>query len=123
MKQPRRGGRRGRGGDARGGRHRSPTGASDFPMPPFDPFNGLPMDVLVQMQAMGLPFPDMVGGRGPPRRRGRCRDFDTKGYCSRGSTCQYDHGNGNDSLYMPPLRSQDGKLHPWVVLLFKHATS
>lgn len=61
----------------------------------------------MQMQAMGLPFPGMPapqgfrGGRNQTRRRGRCRDFDTKGYCSRGNTCMYDHGN--ESVFVPPM--------------------
>lgn len=108
-KQPRRGGRGGRGDDMRGGRYGGPPGAMHgFPsqqdMPTFDPNN--PMEAFMQLQAMGLQYPGMPkfpqpygGGRGQPRRKGRCRDFDTKGFCSRGSTCQYDHGN--ESIFMP----------------------
>ncbi|ODA76747.1 hypothetical protein RJ55_08018 [Drechmeria coniospora] len=77
-------------------------------MPQFDLNN--PMETIMQMQAMGIPFPPMPGfppqdstgrnQRNQPRRRGRCRDFDAKGYCSRGNTCMYDHGNelGNMSF-------------------------
>ncbi|KAH6996501.1 hypothetical protein BKA56DRAFT_471470 [Ilyonectria sp. MPI-CAGE-AT-0026] len=108
-KQPRRGGRGGRGDDMRGGRYGGPPGAMHgFPpqqdMPTFDPNN--PMEAFMQLQAMGLQYPGMPkfpqpygSGRGQPRRKGRCRDFDTKGFCSRGSTCQYDHGN--ESIFMP----------------------
>ncbi|KAI9167136.1 RNA-binding protein [Paramyrothecium foliicola] len=118
LKQARRNGRRGRAGDARGGRFKgfSPMpGASGFP--PFGPNNPLSMEALMQMQAMGLPFPplgkspDFPASTDAPRRRGRCRDFDTKGYCSRGSTCQYDHGN--ESSYVPPPGAQDGE---WLSL-------
>lgn len=105
FKQPRRGAaRRGRGGM---------DGFPSLPgmaqgMPHFDPAST--MEALMQMQAMGLPFPSFPnfadqgnfrGGRKQGRRRGRCRDFDTKGYCSRGSTCMFDHGN--ESVYMPPV--------------------
>lgn len=78
--------------------------ASQFPpLPPFDPNN--PMEAMLQMQAMGLippfqPPPPMRGGRNQGRRRGRCRDFDRKGYCSRGVNCQYDHGS--ELPFVPP---------------------
>lgn len=76
-----------------------------MPMPQFDPNN--PMEAFMQMQqAMAMQFPGMAEqmrmgfGRGAPkpRRRGRCRDFDIKGYCSRGNTCMFDHGNESESL-------------------------
>lgn len=76
-------------------------------MPPFDPNN--PMEAFMRMQAMGMPFPGMPeyfsqnGNRRQQRRRGRCRDFDTKGYCARGSTCMFEHELGN------PLQGDDGK--------------
>lgn len=80
-------------------------------MPPFDPQNPIPMEAFL---ALGMPYPGMPpfpsgprGGRS--RRRGRCRDFDTKGYCSRGGTCPYDHGN--ESMYMPPMQG-DGEYNP-----------
>lgn len=68
----------------------------------------------MQMQAMGMPYPQMPkfpmsfnSGRNS-RRKGRCRDFDNKGYCSRGSTCPYDHGN--ESIFVPPMGPPgDGK--------------
>lgn len=37
----------------------------------------------------------------PPRRRARCRDYDTKGYCARGNTCMFEHGD--DSIYLPTV--------------------
>lgn len=88
-------------------------------MPQFDVNN--PMDAFMQMQAMAMPFPGLhsfpqlnFGGRPPrhqPKRKGRCRDFDTKGFCYRGSTCMYDHGN--ESIYVPPSASNgDGKKTP-----------
>lgn len=73
-------------------------------MPPLDPNN--PMEALMSMQAMSMAFPMMGdassgwfgpaagrGERGGSKRR-RCRDFDQKGYCSRGSTCNFDHAGG-----------------------------
>lgn len=86
-KQPRRGGRPG-----------APRAYGPQGMPNFDPNN--PIEALLQMQqAMAMQFPAMAEymaqSQANPRqrRRGRCRDFDTKGYCSRGSTCMFDHGN------------------------------
>lgn len=83
-------------------------------MPPFDPNN--PMEAFMRMQAMGMPFPGMPeyfgpgrgggggGNRRQQRRRGRCRDFDTKGYCARGSTCMFEHELGD------PSQGDEGKL-------------
>lgn len=106
FKQARRGGRGGR-DDMRG--RQLPPGAN-LPlrpdMPPFDPNN--PIEMFLQLQAMGLPYPPMPkfptnfnGGRNQQRRKGRCRDFDNKGFCSRGSTCPYDHGN--ESIFVPQM--------------------
>ncbi|KAA8573925.1 hypothetical protein EYC84_005470 [Monilinia fructicola] len=87
----------------------SPTG-----LPPLDPNN--PMAALLAMQqamgAMGLPLPQGMPGfppNGPPQNRGstgsmgqkkqRCRDYDQKGFCARGNTCMFEHGQ--DSIYVP----------------------
>ncbi|KAH7328005.1 hypothetical protein B0I35DRAFT_416308 [Stachybotrys elegans] len=86
-------------GDHRGGR-RGDFPMGNIPMPQFDPNN--PMEAIMQMQALaGLAkFPQsQQWGRNQPRRRARCRDFDTKGFCSRGSTCMFDHGA--ESVFMP----------------------
>ncbi|QSZ33926.1 hypothetical protein DSL72_005505 [Monilinia vaccinii-corymbosi] len=86
----------------------SPTGL------PLDPNN--PMAALLAMQqamsAMGLPLPQGIPGfppNGPPQNRGsvgsigqkkqRCRDYDQKGFCARGNTCLFEHGQ--DSIYIP----------------------
>lgn len=114
QKQPRRGGRGGRGDDMRGGRPGAPT--YNLPPRPDMPFDPKVMEAFLQMGSMGMPYPGMPnfpqqgfgGGRGQPRRRGRCRDFDTKGFCSRGSTCPYDHGN--ESIFVPP-GTDAGKFH------------
>jgi hypothetical protein len=68
---------------------------------------GDPMAAMMAMQAMGFPMPfpmpDMQNMPAPTRqgrfiggkekRRGRCRNYDKKGFCERGSTCPYEHVN------------------------------
>lgn len=106
-KQPRRGGRGGRRDDKGGGGGRHPDGfVPPHNFSPFDPNN--PMEALLQLQAMYPQNAHMMswaqprgGGRKPLKRQGRCRDFDTKGYCVRGTSCPYDHG-GSESLFVPP---------------------
>jgi len=80
-------------------------------MPPLDPNN--PMATILAMQALALPFPGMAGfsASGSPSpgipatatgpRKLRCRDYDLKGFCARGNTCMYEHGQ--DSIYVPPV--------------------
>lgn len=99
-----------------------------LPMPapglPFDPND--PIATMMAMQAMGLPsFPgmpplpqptsptgyDRFGVQSTPildppsktKVKGRCRDYDTRGYCTRGNSCPYEHGT--DHVIVP---SQDG---------------
>jgi len=73
---------------------RPPTPPPGFPA--FDPSN--PMAAFAMMQTM---FPYMIGML-PPSPNGelgifgkktRCQDYDTKGYCTLGSSCPYEHGN------------------------------
>jgi RNA-binding protein 26 len=79
-------------------------------MPPLDPNN--PMAAILAMQAMGFPvpglpsFPQPTSDRGPsmPKKK-RCRDYDLKGFCARGNTCMYEHGQ--DSIYVPPGNPSD----------------
>lgn len=81
-------------------------------MPPLDPNN--PMAAILAMQSMGFPvpglssFPDQNSGmeQGPsvPKKQ-RCRDYDLKGFCARGNTCMYEHGQ--DSIYVPPGNASD----------------
>ncbi|KAG0649451.1 putative RNA-binding [Hyphodiscus hymeniophilus] len=82
-------------------------------MPPLDPNN--PMATILAMQAMGFPVPSMPefsqasspSGRPPSQgsraKRERCRDYDQKGFCARGNTCMFEHGQ--DSIYVPPGRN------------------
>ncbi|KAL6898233.1 hypothetical protein GGI43DRAFT_408681 [Trichoderma evansii] len=119
-KQPRRGSNHGRMDDSlMGGQQGSFVSVDSMPgMSHFDPKGAL--EAIMQMQAMGIPYPGMAefmaqmphggGGRSSQRRRGRCRDFDTKGYCSRGNQCMYDHGNS--SIYVPNMLSQIEEYDP-----------
>lgn len=139
FKQPRRG-RGGRGqdnnnfrrGPAQGGFPGGGYQPGQLPaLPPgapvFDPSN--PMDALMKLQSMGMPLPPLPGfgtaqglsqqpgGGHPGKRRQRCRDYDTKGYCARGNTCMFEHGT--DSIFVPPMplvqqQSHEGELPaPW----------
>jgi hypothetical protein len=53
---------------------------------------------FMAMQAM---FPHMTGmsstsdQKSTIHKRQRCRDYDTKGFCVRGSACHFDHGNNH----------------------------
>ncbi|KAG8626954.1 hypothetical protein KVT40_005899 [Elsinoe batatas] len=58
----------------------------------FDPMNPMAMMQALQ-QAMGMVQGMQGYQNGQHRRTGkRCRDYDTKGVCTRGATCPYDHG-------------------------------
>lgn len=85
-------------------------------MPSFDPNN--PMAALLAMQAMGFPVPGMPGfptptspmgrgtpGPGKPPKKARCKDYDTKGFCARGNTCPYEHGE--HSIWVPPAKGDE----------------
>jgi RNA-binding protein 26 len=98
-----------------------PSGFLGMPIAPaglsFDPND--PMGAMMAMQAMGMPpLPGMAplphagspnshpqfGVQTPPtlvrpRKRERCCDYDTQGYCARGDSCPYEHGT--DRLIVP----------------------
>ncbi|CAG8952501.1 hypothetical protein HYFRA_00001248 [Hymenoscyphus fraxineus] len=84
-------------------------------MPPFDPTATDPMAFMLAMQNMGwdpnLNAPPISPGRvGPPppamqSRRPRCRDYDQRGFCARGNTCTYEHGD--NSIFVPPGKKSD----------------
>lgn len=75
--------------------------------------NGDPMEALRKLQELqqqiGLQmasfpnFPQQPSypsqRQQPQRRRGRCRDYDNKGYCARGHNCMYEHSNETESLF------------------------
>lgn len=119
LKQPRRGGMGGRG-------HRS-DGNSSYPVlppavPPYPPQAGqlppvgLPgpstvgyfdptgaMGALFGMSfAAGHPMPELLShdrSHLPLKKRKKCRDWEKKGYCQRGSNCMFAHSN--DPIYPP----------------------
>lgn len=93
-------------------------------MAPFDPTN--PLTALSMMQAMtamisGLAPPNPFGQVQPPGfgsspapatyRGQRCRDYDTKGFCLRGVSCPYEHGDAaatNTPFLTTPAASSPG---------------
>ncbi|MCJ1389679.1 hypothetical protein MMC18_002536 [Xylographa bjoerkii] len=130
----------------------SSAGFPGMPMPPagmpFDPND--PIGAMLAMQAMGFPplpgMPNLAQAvsptgfsqaearpfsgsptNGKSRIRPRCRDYDTKGFCTRGNSCPYEHGNHivvpvlqeeydpNNSVMMdiqPPVRATNGLSNP-----------
>lgn len=116
-----RGGRGGFGGQRNGyPQSASPPLIPGFPnlpqLPPglgFDPND--PMAAIMAMQAMGLPplpnmpnFPQAMPANGQSQfgtqnaqseKTEPCTDYETKGFCLRGDSCPYLHGN--DHLVMP----------------------
>ena len=59
------------------------------------PPNGYPdpFAAIAALQAMGFPGMPQMPGSGPvKKRKGRCRDYDNKGFCARGDSCLYQHG-------------------------------
>jgi RNA-binding protein 26 len=132
VKQMRRGGGRGgfeaRGGfDARGGRFAQPPmhqqqqwPAPHMPqvaqmpapppgMPPYDPNDPMSMFMAMQ-QAMGMQgmpgMPPMPGAAPAQKKTGRrCFDYDRKGFCARGASCPYEHGE--DALVAPNTDQYD----------------
>ncbi|KXX79786.1 RNA-binding protein 26 [Madurella mycetomatis] len=112
-KQPRRG-RGGRQDDVGSVRGAAPS------VPPFPPAGPLPgqgppvpstvgyfdpsraMDAMFGMSlATGHPMPELLSQGGHlPKRRTKCRDWEKKGYCQRGSNCMFEHSN--DPIYPLP---------------------
>ncbi|KAI4194585.1 MAG: hypothetical protein LQ348_002610 [Seirophora lacunosa] len=119
-KHLRRGGGRGGRYDGLSGRPSQAPSGSPLSVPPTGqfPFPGMPQpstdpnDPLMAMmlQAMGMPLPPNVAqppANSPPAyspppafnpagrngARGRCSDYDTKGFCVKGNTCPFEHGN------------------------------
>ena len=113
----------------------APPGLPALPFPPPPP--GMNLDdslaMMQAMQAIGLPplpglppFPQPASGSPPPfpasggfnssmssppgkhKINSRCRDYDTKGYCTRGNTCPFQHGN---EMIVP----DQGKGLAWVM--------
>ena len=111
----------------------SVPGFPALPTPPpgmaFDPND--PLGAILAMQAMGFPpitgIPSLtqsgsVAGFPQPgkqisntgqavgknRINARCRDYDTKGFCTRGNACPFDHGTNHITVL--PQQGGGGKL-------------
>jgi hypothetical protein len=60
---------------------------------------------IAMQQFMGMPLPEMPGF---PSLNGsgnqRCLDYDTKGFCTRGANCPFEHGN--DRFLVPSADSE-----------------
>jgi hypothetical protein len=84
-----------------------------FPgMPPFDPND--PVSMMMAMQAMMQAMATFSATMGiapvlPPgmntQRAGRCRDYDTVGFCAKGSACPYEHGEDKIVVQTEPNSS------------------
>lgn len=93
----------------------APTGPAN--MPGYEPAM-TPLEAVRQLQKLQEQINMMAGMAGmaggffqspqgfapqlrsaPHSKRGRCRDYDTKGYCSRGPNCLYEHSNGTEGGY------------------------
>ncbi|KAK4554046.1 hypothetical protein LTR86_008887 [Recurvomyces mirabilis] len=81
-------------------------------MPPFDLSN--PMASFLAMQQtmgmfLGMPdggFFERAGGISATSEDGRCHDYHTKGFCTRGTSCPYEHG-GNAVFIADPNDGYD----------------
>jgi len=75
-------------------------------MPPLDPDDSM-AQFMAMAQIMGFPLPPLPTAGPPPAINGygqqqtgqRCKDYDTKGFCARGVSCPYEHG---DNPYIVP---------------------
>lgn len=93
-------------------------------IPPFDPSN--PLESMRQLQQisqqMGLSMPPFADysqqqpgfqHNTPPQqgRKGRCWDFDRKGFCPRGLKCKFDHSTGTEPVvYNLPAPQLSGQI-------------
>lgn len=100
-----------------------PSG-SGAPMPPFDPNN--PMEAMRQLQQLSqqlgmqmaalTDYSQRQGGFQPHRlpntqkHKGRCRDYDTKGYCARGQNCMFEHSNDSEQGFSLPAPHNSGQI-------------
>ncbi|PSS00713.1 hypothetical protein BD289DRAFT_20068 [Coniella lustricola] len=102
-----------------------PSFASAGSMLPLDASN--PLEALRQLQQLQqqlqmqmAPFaefnqqqqPPSYGPQrgGPQKKRGRCRDYDTKGYCARGPNCHFEHGNSTEAMLNLPMPQSSGQI-------------
>ncbi|KAL2200601.1 hypothetical protein P885DRAFT_66253 [Corynascus similis CBS 632.67] len=115
FKQARRGGRGPRSDELHTFRSVAPTGVPPYPpagpLPPdgppgpstvgyFDPKGGMGAAMYGMSLAAGHPMPELIYGQLPPtKKRKKCRDWEKKGYCPRGTNCMFAHSN--DPVYSP----------------------
>ena len=124
-KQMRRGAR-GRGGvnRGRGGRSSFASESEQYPdvanfyagdpnapvqFPGYPSMEGYPdpFAAMAALQAMGFPGSPQIQVSPVKKRKGKCRDYDTKGYCARGDLCPYQHGL--DHMVVPGEDEYDPK--------------
>lgn len=106
----------------------APTGPAAA-MPSFaalnDPMEAMRQQLQQLQQALGMQMGQASGfgqqqqqqqqgfpplGTSPQKKRGRCRDYDTKGYCARGPNCRFEHSNGTDPMYNLPAPQMSGQI-------------
>ncbi|KAK4126090.1 hypothetical protein N657DRAFT_614503 [Parathielavia appendiculata] len=121
FKQPRRGGRASRPDDFRGVAAGippyHPPGQLSPQGPPgpslvgyFHPKGAMDAAAMFGMSlAAGHPMPELLSQE-RPRRRKKCRDWEKKGYCQRGSNCKFAHSD--DPVYPPPPGPPFGAMQP-----------
>ncbi len=114
LKQLRRGGRGARQDDM--ANFRGVPGMPPFPssgqLPPqgpphpsavgyFDPKGGMGAAMFGMSLAAGHPMPELMSHdrNRPPKKRKKCRDWEKKGFCQRGSSCNFEHST--DASYAP----------------------
>ncbi|KAL1842181.1 hypothetical protein VTJ49DRAFT_5868 [Mycothermus thermophilus] len=70
----------------------------------FDPKNPMSAAALYGMSlAAGHPMSELLAQAAsmPPTKRKKCRDWERKGYCPRGTSCMFQHSN--DPVFPPPV--------------------
>jgi len=101
FKQAKKGGKAGRGEENGFQQPRGPESGDGQQQPP--PFAQGPYNANAAMEAFfSLGGMNQFLHQPPPgRKRQRCRDYDTKGYCSRGNTCPFQHGDDHTYVSLP----------------------
>jgi RNA-binding protein 26 len=90
--------------------------AKMFPGAIPDPYSDVPMgednpmSALFAMQALGIPVPGFLESLGMPHQgkkstRPRCVDYEQKGFCAKGHSCKFEHGE--NSIWVPPVKAPD----------------
>jgi hypothetical protein len=93
----------------------APAAISNLPLPPGFAQFGQVSETLPFSPPFIYPGQAKSGAGGSrPRRKQRCRQFDTQGFCPRGLTCPYDHSLPEFTQVQPvpmTMEANDGK-HP-----------